>query len=155
MTTRTIVLIRHAEAGPAGPGQGDIERTLTRQGRTQADQLGRWMQAREAWRDLAVRVSPAQRTKQTAEQALAGWHRGTRTIDDRLWNAAPDAFLEILETTTGDLALFGHNPGLEWIRRAWTGMLLPVSVGSAHVIAMDASGAARAVDQFQPSSDAT
>ena len=155
MTTRTVILLRHAEAGPGNAGQGDIERALTRQGRSQAEQVGRWLGQQDICAEIAVRVSPARRTRETAERALAGWHTGSVDTDERLWNASLEMLLELLRTVDGDLLLVGHNPGLEQLRRAWTGMLLPVSVGSAHVLELDDDGRARAVDRFQPSSDAT
>jgi len=155
MSTRTVILLRHAEAGPPAAGQGDIDRRLTRQGRTQADQVNRWLQTHEAWRAIDVLVSPALRTRETADRALAGWHAGRVVRDERLWNASLDNLFDVLEDHTGDLLIVGHNPGLEQLRRAWTGMLMPVSVGSAHVLELDSSGRASAADRFQPSRDAT
>ncbi|NKI35298.1 histidine phosphatase family protein [Wenzhouxiangella sp. XN79A] len=155
MTARTVILLRHAEAGPPEPGQGDIDRALTRQGRTQADQVNRWLQQHPEWRGIEVRVSPAKRTRETADRALAGWHRGEVVEDRRLWNASLDTLFDLLGERTGDLLLIGHNPGLEQLSRAWTGMLMPVSVGSAHVLTIDDDGRARAADRFQPSRDAT
>lgn len=151
---RTIVLLRHAEAGPPAAGQGDIDRALTRQGRSQADQTGRWLAQRDALDGIEVRVSPALRTRQTAEHALAGWHRGPILAEQRLWNASLATLLELLEESSQDLLLIGHNPGLEQVHRAWTGMLTPVPVGSAHVLELDDDGRARAIDRFQPSPDA-
>ena len=155
MTARTVILLRHAEAGPPEAGQGDIDRVLTRQGRTQADQVNRWLRQRPEWQTIEVRVSPAKRTRETAERALAGWHRGEVIHDDRLWNASLDALFDLLAERTGDLLIVAHNPGLEQLHRAWTGMLMPVSVGSAHVLELDDDGRARAADRFQPSRDAT
>ena len=153
MSTRTVILLRHAEAGPPEAGQGDIDRALTRQGRSQATQVGRWLSQQPALAGLEVRVSPARRTRQTAEHALAGWHRGRVVTEDRLWNAALDTLLDLLEESDQDLMLIGHNPGLEQVHRAWTGMLMPVPVGSAHVLVLEDDGRARAIDRFQPSLD--
>ncbi|MBY6204708.1 histidine phosphatase family protein [Halomonas denitrificans] len=153
MSGRIVILVRHAEAGPPGAGQGDIDRGLTRRGRAQADQLGRWLALREGIAELPVSVSPARRTRETAERALAGWHRRTVSTESRLWNASLGMLLDLLGDATGDRLLIGHNPGLEQLHRAWTGMLLPISVGSAHVLELDADGRARALDRFQPSFD--
>ena len=155
MSMRTIILLRHAEAGPPAAGQGDIDRRLTRQGRTQADQVNRWLQAHPDWQGIDVLVSPALRTRETADRALAGWHRGRVEREERLWNASLDDLFEVLDDRSGDLLIVGHNPGLEQLRRAWTGMLMPVPVGSAHVLELDSSGRASAADRFQPSRDAT
>ncbi len=151
MSRRTVILVRHAEAGPPSAGQGDIGRSLTRRGRAQADQLGRWLARRKEIAELPVSVSPARRTRETADRALAGWHRGAVATDERLWNASLGMLLELLDDAPGDRLLIGHNPGLEHLHRAWTGMLMPVSVGSAHVLELDADGRARAMDRFQPS----
>lgn len=155
MSERTVILLRHAEAGPPDAGQGDFERALTRQGRTQADQAGRWLRAHADWQAIPVLVSPARRTRETAEIALKGWHRGAVRTEDALWNASLGDYFELLSATSGDLLLVAHNPGLEQIHRAWTGMLLPVSVGSAHALRMTGDGRAQALDRFQPSRDAT
>lgn len=153
MSARTVVLLRHAEAGPPEAGQGDIERALTRQGRTQATQVGRWLSQRPELAEIEVRVSPARRTRQTAEHALGGWHHGRVSTDERLWNASLDTLLDLLDETDDDLILIGHNPGLEQVHRAWTGMLMPVSVGSAHLLVLEDDGRTRAIDRFQPSPD--
>jgi phosphohistidine phosphatase SixA len=128
---------------------------LTRQGRTQADQINRWLSRHAAWQAIDVRVSPARRTQETADRALSGWHRGRVVIDERLWNASLEALFSVLDEHDGDVLIIAHNPGLEQLRRAWTGMLMPVPVGSVHVLELDADGRARAADGFYPSSDAT
>ncbi len=153
MSGRRVILLRHAEAGAPGAGQGDIDRSLTRRGRAQADQLGRWLARQEGLAGIPVSVSPARRTRETADRALADWHRGPVTPDERLWNASLGMLLELLGDADGDRLLVGHNPGLEQLRRAWTGMLVPVSVASAHVLELDVDGRARAVDRFQPTFD--
>lgn len=154
MSARTVVLLRHAEAGPPSSGQGDLERPLTRQGRTQADQVNRWLARHPSWPSITALVSPARRTQETADRALSGWHQGHRRIEERLWNASLENLFQVLDDCAGDVLVVAHNPGLEQLRRAWTGMLMPVPVGSVHVLELDADGRARATDGFYPSSDA-
>jgi phosphohistidine phosphatase len=155
MTQRTILLLRHAEAGPPAAGEGDLERRLTARGRRQADQVNRWLGTRASWRAIDVLVSPARRTQETAERALAGWHQGKVSTETRLWNASLETLFEILEERRNDALVIAHNPGLEQLRRAWTGMLMPVPVGSVHVLQLGADGRATASDGFYPSSEAT
>lgn len=155
MTVRTVVLLRHAEAAPPSSGQGDLERPLTRQGRTQADQINRWLSRHHIDPSIDALVSPAHRTRETAERALTGWHRGSVVIEERLWNASLGTLFSVLDEHSGNALIVAHNPGLEQLRRAWTGMLMPVPVGSVHVLELDEDGRARAADGFYPSSDPT
>jgi phosphohistidine phosphatase len=116
MTTRTLLLLRHAQTEETRPGHRDHDRRLTSTGEEQARAVGRFV----ADSDLAVdRVlcSGAVRTRQTLE--LLGESvtiDPTRTvITDRLYNAGTDTLLEaIRELTEADqIALVvGHAPAL-------------------------------------------
>lgn len=59
-----LFLMRHAQAANSAAGQGDIARTLTRHGRSQARAVGEVLA--DARIDLIL-CSPAARTRQTAE----------------------------------------------------------------------------------------
>ncbi len=61
-----LILWRHAEAEAPGPGQDDLDRSLTPKGERQARRMAEWLNQRlpESTRIL---VSPALRTQQTAK----------------------------------------------------------------------------------------
>lgn len=61
-----LILWRHAEAED---GENDMKRELTRRGQKQATQMAAWLKTQTA-ADARILVSPAERTKQTA-QALS------------------------------------------------------------------------------------
>ncbi len=58
-----LILWRHAEAGN---GTADLQRALTARGRMQADRMARWLVSRLPG-DARVLVSPARRTRETAD----------------------------------------------------------------------------------------
>jgi len=58
-----LILWRHAEAED---GIDDLDRNLTKRGHKQAEQAARWLHE-HAPKDLKVLVSPATRTRQTAD----------------------------------------------------------------------------------------
>lgn len=64
-----LLLWRHAEAVDATPGQLDIERPLTKRGKSQARRVAAWLNEYRP-KHLRILVSPAKRCQQTA-QALA------------------------------------------------------------------------------------
>jgi phosphohistidine phosphatase len=70
-----LILWRHAEAQDAVP---DLARELTPRGRKQADRMAQWLRAQLPERHLVV-VSPAQRTRQTAD-ALGAEYRVDRHL---------------------------------------------------------------------------
>jgi phosphohistidine phosphatase len=118
MTTRTLVLLRHARAETPGDRR-DIERRLTTVGETDADAAGFWL-ADEGLRPGLVLCSPAVRTRQTwhgIAVALAqadpdaaapevhyelGLYTGGRTEVVDLLRAVPDETKIVL--------VIGHNP---------------------------------------------
>jgi phosphohistidine phosphatase len=61
-----LILWRHADAADAAPGQPDVERALTRKGRTQAKRMAAWLK-QHLPADAVVLVSPALRAQQTAK----------------------------------------------------------------------------------------
>ncbi len=106
-----LFLWRHAEAEDGSP---DLSRVLTEHGRAQSAHVGQWLR-RTIKGDADILVSPARRTRQTAD-ALALPYR----IEDEL---APGAEVEEIVTALGlgrgipehrhaQMVLVGHQP---WI----------------------------------------
>lgn len=61
-----LILWRHAEAEVVQPGQDDLQRALTPKGERQARRMAAWLNHRLP-ATTRVLVSPARRTRQTAE----------------------------------------------------------------------------------------
>ncbi|MFT4167424.1 MAG: histidine phosphatase family protein [Microlunatus sp.] len=116
--TRTLLLLRHAEAEATRPGFRDRDRRLTEHGRTQAEAVGDAIRA-EGWSVDHVCCSSAVRTRET----LAGLELGdpepgkgpTVEVIDGLYNAGSDSIVELIETlpdTVGCALVVGHAPGV-------------------------------------------
>jgi phosphohistidine phosphatase len=101
-----LILWRHAEAEDATP---DINRRLTEKGRRQARLMADWLKSRLP-EDLRILVSPAVRTRQTADALNMDY-----TIVDEI---APGAdATELLAATDwptaeGSVLVVGHQPTL-------------------------------------------
>jgi phosphohistidine phosphatase len=113
VTTRQLVLIRHAKAAQ---GAVDRDRPLADRGVTEAPAVGRWLAERQIVPDRVV-VSPARRARQTWELAAAELGPTAEPVlDDRVYRNTVEDLLEIIrETPAGvtTLAVVGHNPGIE------------------------------------------
>lgn len=116
MDTRRLTLLRHGEAQALDSSPEDFERTLTRRGSIEAQEVA----ARIVYRDLIpdlILVSPAERAWSTAEILASACE-----LDAKQVQCARELYLATPETTwrllaRGDPALrhiliCGHNPGL-------------------------------------------
>ena len=113
MTTRQLVLIRHAKAGG---GPVDRDRPLADRGVAEAPAVGRWLAARRIAPDRVV-VSPARRARRTwdlvADEVGAA---AEPVVDERVYANTVEDLLEIVRETPATvttLALVGHNPGIQ------------------------------------------
>lgn len=110
---RSLLLLRHAQAVPFLSAEGDIGRSLTEHGVSQAKSVGVWMAGQPL--DLRrVFCSPARRTKET----LAGLSLDDSRLDvqyeSTIFNASLSRLLQLVDQPwQGGLLLIGHNPGLE------------------------------------------
>jgi phosphohistidine phosphatase len=121
---RKLWLLRHAKAVADPPAGGeDFERVLAPRGRRDAEALGRLIGPSGKGLGLGkvqlpqvALVSPAARTKATAELVLQGTGAGTaavREYPDDLYGAEPDDVLEHLRGVSDDVTsvmVVGHNP---------------------------------------------
>lgn len=109
MTTRTLVLVRHAKA-EGHSSSGDRGRHLTAEGRDQARRLGLELAEVLPRIDTAV-VSPALRARETLEGIAGAVDLGEQWVDDSLYLAGVEAIMELARSLTGDPAvLVGHEP---------------------------------------------
>jgi len=112
-----LLLLRHAKAAVAQPGQPDRDRPLAPRGQRDAAALGRAMARLGLVPDLVL-VSPARRTSETLA-ALEPWDE-TPLVEplDALYLADEHDLLAILAEiaeTVRSVLLVGHNPGLHHI----------------------------------------
>ena len=120
MPSIDLFLWRHAEAEDSFP---DLARPLTPRGQKDAARVAKAL-ARQLDVDTRLVISPAVRTRETA-QALAARASLQVEVDDRLAPGADlDAVLDALETAiascTGDapsLVMVGHQPWLGQVAR--------------------------------------
>lgn len=104
--TRTLVLMRHAEAGGAAR---DHDRPLTAAGVLAATQVGDWMRATLPPVDLTI-CSTATRTRQTRDAAAVG---GSVRYAEELYGGGVDDILDQIATTPDEvqtLLVVGHAP---------------------------------------------
>ena len=114
MTTRRLLLIRHAKA--ESQGEVDLERRLAARGRADAAAIGRWLAEHDLIPDRVV-VSPATRARQTWQ--LTAESVGVTvepTVDERVYHNTVEDLLEVIAQAPADirtLAIVGHNPSIE------------------------------------------
>jgi phosphohistidine phosphatase len=123
-----LILWRHAEAEDIAPDHSDANRRLTERGRKQAQKMGAWLDL-QLPADTRILVSPALRTRQTAE----GLGQGRKfEIEPRLFTDADvDMHLEASgwNDSKQTILLIGHQPTLgQLAARLMCGQPLPWSV---------------------------
>ncbi|MDP9847363.1 SixA phosphatase family protein [Streptosporangium lutulentum] len=128
MTTRTLIVLRHAQAAH-GSGLPDRERPLTERGELDARRVGEALTGMDLRPDLVL-CSPSVRTRRTAALALSGFEGDfTPSSADILFEPVIyEAYFEELLTLirrsdpeTRTLMLIGHNPGVHDLVRELTG----------------------------------
>jgi phosphohistidine phosphatase len=114
MTTRRLILIRHAKAEQGGTN--DKKRRLAVRGGADAVAVGEWLQHAGVTSGVAL-VSPARRTAQTWALAAEQVTRAPRTVfDERIYAATVDDLLAVIHDASAQvrtLLLVGHNPSVE------------------------------------------
>jgi phosphohistidine phosphatase len=112
MTTRRVVLVRHAKAAA---GEDDHERPLTDRGVRDATEVGRWLALSGMQADRVV-SSTARRARQTWDHAATVLDWAPEILDEhRMYDNTVDALLAIIHETppeVGTLVLVGHNPSI-------------------------------------------
>src|SRR5262245_10593525 len=94
-----LMLLRHAKAEKAEPGQRDLERSLNARGRSDAETIGAYMARHKLVPDLAV-VSPSRRTRETWERLFSVLAAEVAvSFEDHLYNARTDAILAVAKQT--------------------------------------------------------
>lgn len=111
---RELILLRHAHAEPAAPGQADIDRPLSAQGLAEADAAGRWLLAQGLVPDCVL-CSPARRARETLEAVLQVAGYVEQRLEQAIYEATPGTLIGLLQEhrEVERLMLVGHNPGME------------------------------------------
>jgi phosphohistidine phosphatase len=109
-----LLILRHAEAERARPGESDLERPLSAHGRAQAAEIGAALARRREAIDLVL-CSPSLRTQETWRLVgLPLADRPSVVVDDALYEAGGDYLDFIRGQATGAAVLVvGHNPAAQ------------------------------------------
>lgn len=101
-----LILWRHADAEPGDP---DLARQLTPKGRKQAKAMARWME-RHLPKDTEILVSPAMRTRQTADALKRKYKIAEGLAPDK----SPQDMLAAAGWPNSDrtVVIVGHNPAI-------------------------------------------
>src|SRR5690554_4168275 len=112
--TRDILLLRHAHAEAAGPGQADLDRPLSPEGQAEAEAAGRWLLEQRLLPDQVL-YSPSRRTRETLEAVLAVIGYVEQRLEPGIYDATAGTLATLADQhrDVGRLMLVGHNPGLE------------------------------------------
>jgi phosphohistidine phosphatase len=113
---KTVFLLRHAKAEPAGSAPTDFERALAKRGHEDSLRVGRALKAMGEVPDAIV-TSSARRARETAEGvAAAAGFKGSLKETRALYDTPGPSWLTVLATlpASADSALLvAHNPGIE------------------------------------------
>lgn len=113
---RELILLRHAHAEPAQPGQSDADRPLSLRGQAEAEAAARWL-ADEGLVPSRVLCSPARRTRETLERVLSVLGYADVRYEPRIYEAMPGTLMAVIDehAEVDRVLMVGHNPGLEQV----------------------------------------
>ena len=111
---RELILLRHAHADEAIPGQADIDRPLSAEGLAEAEAAAVWLAEQKLIPDRVL-CSPSRRTRETMEAVLAKVGYIEQRLDDGIYEATSGTLAGLADAhrDAERLLLVGHNPGLE------------------------------------------
>ena len=111
---RELILLRHAHAESAGPGQDDRDRALSARGRSEAVAAGKWLRERGYIPDRVL-CSTARRARETLDLVQDAIGHGETERTDAIYEATPGDLVALADAhrEAPRLLLVGHNPGLE------------------------------------------
>ena len=110
---RTLILLRHAKAGP--DGDTDFDRVLAKRGHADAAAVGKWFVEADHTFGLVVCSSSARTRETWADLAAAGVVAAEARYDDRVYDASVDDLLDVLaEVPLGVMSVLvvGHAPSI-------------------------------------------
>jgi phosphohistidine phosphatase len=126
---KRVLLLRHAEARAAQGNEPDFDRPLTERGRGAAHAAAQRLATSRLRIDVLC-VSPAVRTRQTAQIVAAGLDAAERIrLEPSLYPGTAEhlwAALQQLDERVHCALLIGHNPSLSVLAGQW-GLCAPGS----------------------------
>ena len=121
---KNLFLLRHAKAVSSSAGLRDFDRSLSNQGREQAERVGKYLKQQNIRLDLVL-SSNAPRARETTELVLtAAESMSEVSYDQRIYEASAQQLLAVVSEITAEkneVLLVGHNPGLEELLKRLTG----------------------------------
>ena len=119
MDARRLTLLRHGEAQALDSSPEDFERTLTRRGNIEAQEIAERIVQYHLIPDLIL-VSPAERAWSTAEIVAAACELDTKQVQcaRELYLATPEATWRLVvrrDPALRHVLICGHNPGLSQV----------------------------------------
>ena len=110
---KSLILLRHAKAAPAGAG-GDHHRPLEERGREASALIGAHLKTLGVKPEILL-VSSALRTRETCQIVAEAAGLVVPTFEDDLYLASSGVLLRRIRKTpprANSLMIIGHNPGL-------------------------------------------
>jgi phosphohistidine phosphatase len=145
---KTLFLLRHAKAVSTSEALRDLDRSLSDQGREQAERVGKYLKQQNISFDLVL-SSTALRARETTELVLtAAGSMSEVRFDQRIYEASFQQLLELvceIEKEKNEVLLVGHNPGLEELLKRLTGRFETMGTSTLAKIALGASAWTEAV----------
>ncbi|MBG0560500.1 SixA phosphatase family protein [Actinoplanes aureus] len=146
MTSRTLILLRHAKAET--PGEiDDYDRALAPRGESDADAAGAWLADEKLHPDLVI-CSPAKRTRQTWQAASIALVQGERSSsapevhyeEGLYWGGRTEVFdlLRTVPDTVRTILVIGHNPTMSEV----SALLVPDDEFTGTVVELKTAGLA-------------
>jgi phosphohistidine phosphatase len=145
---KTLFLLRHAKAVSTSEALRDLDRSLSDQGREQAERVGKYLKQQNISFDLVL-SSTALRARETTELVLtAAGSTSEVRYEQRIYEASAQQLLELvceIEKEKNEVLLVGHNPGLEELLKRLTGRFETMGTSTLAKIALGASAWTEAV----------
>ena len=120
-----LLIARHAKSSWADEGISDHERPLNQRGLKDAPAMAAWLASKDLIPDIVL-ASKALRATTTAKLFCEQWLSDvTLTVLPNLYLAAADTYIEAINTYGNEcrrVMVVGHNPGLEHLVAALTGV---------------------------------
>ena len=123
---KKVLFIRHAKSDWSFPELADFERPLNKRGKKDAPEMGRRLRNREDIRPQLIKVSTAERTKETMDllKKEAGWENIETVEKDWMYLASANEYIKSIEKMHDEIdfvCFCGHNPTVTYVLNYFSG----------------------------------